>query len=159
MNHETCHKRTPSIEVTVKDCRRFYTESVENPKAEGLQACSQCDRGKTLYFSKKPLKTGKKADKPKKTGKPPAPVKPVAAKVRRAAKAALKAKPGRKATRHPSLPPETGLLVDFRGYPQLYARLVDVASAEHRTPELQIVHILDTRFSVRDALAADKTKK
>jgi hypothetical protein len=160
VKHETCHKRTPSIDVTVKDCRRFYAESVENPKAEGLQACSQCDRGKTLYFSKKPTKTGGK--KKEKIVKKPIAVKPKPqkpAKTPRAAKAVLKAKPGRKAIRHSSLPPETGLLVDFRGYPQLYARLVEAASEEHRTPELQIVHILDTRFSVRDTLAADKTKK
>jgi len=159
VNHETCHKRTPSIEVTVKDCRRFYAESVENPKAEGLQACSQCDRGKTLYFSKKPANTGgKKVDRPKKLPKTPRPVKS-APTVRRTVKAALKAKPGRKAIRHPSLPPETGLLVDFMGYPQVYARLDEIAKQEHRTPAMQILHILDTKFSVEDTLAADKMKK
>jgi len=163
VKHETCHKRTPSIDVTVKDCRRFYAESIENPKVEGLQACSQCDRGKTLYFSKKPVKGGgKKSDKPKNTARSskPKPLKPARTpKPPRAAKAVRKFKPGRKPATHPSLPPETGLLVDFMGYPQVYARLDEIAKQEHRTPAMQILHILDTKFSVEDTLAADKMKK
>lgn len=57
MKHETCNKRTPSREVTVKDCRRFYGEALENPKNESLYVCAQCERGKALYFGKKKVGT------------------------------------------------------------------------------------------------------
>jgi len=193
-----CHKRTPSIDVTVKDCRAFYAASVADPRAEEYQACSQCDCGRTAFFTSK-SKEGKKMatnkpcsrgdgkasvkeglcskcyrekygrpaygpgsdqdPKPKKSEKQAVSAKKSSLKALGALKASAGAGNGGKGASKAALSPEKGLLVNFKAYPAVLARLETVAKQEHRTPELQILHILDTKFTVEDVMAADRPKK
>ena len=41
--------------------------------------------------------------------------------------------------------------IDFTAYPKLHDRLLDLSSKEHRSPDMQLVHMLDETLSQAEA--------
>jgi hypothetical protein len=97
----------------------------------------------------------RKSSKPK---KPSAATHSIPPAVRSAA--AVKPKGKRKANgqAHAGESLKLAVLVDFGGHPETHARLLKLATEEHRTPELQLLHIIDTKFLV-EALTGPMKKK
>jgi hypothetical protein len=49
--------------------------------------------------------------------------------------------------------------VDFGSYPDTHTKLIDLARDEHRTPELQLLHIIVKHFDVKDLTNSKKVGK
>jgi hypothetical protein len=87
---------------------------------------------------------GKKADIPQKAASP-GKYTPLAQ--RRQAKAGVKAKSRTTGQAPASGGPVIPIAVDFTEYPKLHARLMDLARQQHRTPDMQLMHMLDETFA------------
>ena len=177
MNAIVCNKREPSISVSNLDCRFSYKMAIDNPADHMLAVCASCDRGKAIFFSSeegrgrvkimgtnKPCSCGcgKSSVKDglsgkcykKKHGAPAYPKKsPVNDKSKPAIKprnVKVKANVRNRNKEGQDLPQE-GLIytisVDLQEYPNLHERLLGLARGEHRTPAMQLVHMLDETFA------------
>jgi hypothetical protein len=167
-----CHKLTPSREMSKIDCKVSYKTAIDNPGDESMAVCASCERGKTLFFSPANRKGMFTMAKPctkgcgkgavrdglctkcyrKEHGVLPYPKKKTDKKIAKASKTRKVHKSAKVIGGNGSAqkPENMVISVDFSSHPEICLQLEKNAREEHRTLDLQVLHIVAQKFKVEE---------